>query len=605
MGSSDSQWKLADHPKLPKGKKVAVVVLDGWGEANPDQYNCIHVAETPTMDSLKKDAPEKWMLVKAHGTAVGLPTDDDMGNSEVGHNALGAGRIYAQGAKLVDLALASGKIYEEEGFSYIKECFDQGTLHLIGLLSDGGVHSRLDQVQLLLKGASEHGAKRIRVHILTDGRDVLDGSSVGFVETLENDLAELRAKGVDARIASGGGRMYVTMDRYENDWDVVKRGWDAQVLGEAPHKFQNAVEAVKKLRELPKMNDQYLPPFVIVDESGNPVGPILDGDAVVTFNFRADRMVMIAKALEYEDFDKFDRVRFPKIRYAGMLQYDGELKLPSHYLVSPPLIERTSGEYLVKNGVRTFACSETVKFGHVTFFWNGNRSGYFDASKEEYVEIPSDVGITFNVQPKMKAVEIAEKARDAILSGKFDQVRVNLPNGDMVGHTGDIEATVVACKAADEAVKIILDAVEQVGGIYVVTADHGNAEDMVKRNKSGQPAKDKNGNIQILTSHTLQPVPVAIGGPGLLPGVKFRTDVQTPGLANVAATVMNLHGFEAPSDYEPTLIEVKFCLDLERQKTKPSDLRDFVSLFLIVLTGSISYNFCASVTALILFFLSF
>uniref|UniRef100_A0A5B6Z4M2 phosphoglycerate mutase (2,3-diphosphoglycerate-independent) n=1 Tax=Davidia involucrata TaxID=16924 RepID=A0A5B6Z4M2_DAVIN len=556
MGSSEFSWKLADHPKLAKDKIVAVVILDGWGEASPNQYNCIHVADTPTMDSLKKGAPEKWRLVRAHGKAVGLPTEDDMGNSEVGHNALGAGRIYAQGAKLVDLALASGKIYEGEGFKYVKESFETGTLHLIGLLSDGGVHSRLDQLQLLLKGASENGAKRIRVHILTDGRDVLDGSSVGFVETLENDLSRLREKGVDAQIASGGGRMYVTMDRYENDWGVVKRGWDAQVLGEAPHHFSSAVEAVKKLREVPKTSDQYLPPFVIVDENGKAVGPIVDGDAVVTLNFRADRMVMIAKALEYENFDKFDRVRFPKIRYAGMLQYDGELKLPNHYLVSPPEIERTSGEYLVHNGVRTFACSETVKFGHVTFFWNGNRSGYFNPEMEEYVEIPSDSGITFNVQPKMKALEIAEKARDAILSRKFHQVRVNLPNSDMVGHTGDIEATVVACKAADEAVKMILDAIEQVGGIYVVTADHGNAEDMVKRSKKGEPILDKNGNVQILTSHTLEPVPIAIGGPGLAPGVRFCKDVPDGGLANVAATVMNLHGFEAPSDYEPTLIEV-------------------------------------------------
>ncbi|KAF4351970.1 hypothetical protein CsatB_003144 [Cannabis sativa] len=556
MGSSGFNFKLADHPKLPKDKIVAMVVLDGWGEAKPDEYNCIHVAETPTMDSLKKGAPERWRLVRAHGTAVGLPTEDDMGNSEVGHNALGAGRIFAQGAKLVDSALATGKIYEGDGFKYIKESFETNTLHLIGLLSDGGVHSRLDQVQLLLKGASENGAKRIRLHILTDGRDVLDGSSVGFVETIENDLAKLRENGVDAQIASGGGRMYVTMDRYENDWEVVKRGWDAQVLGEAPYKFTNALEAVKKLRQEPNTSDQYLPPFVIVDASGKPVGPIVDGDAVVTFNFRADRMVMIAKALEYEDFDKFDRVRVPKIRYAGMLQYDGELQLPSHYLVSPPEIDRTSGEYLTHNGVRTFACSETVKFGHVTFFWNGNRSGYFNPEMEEYVEIPSDSGITFNVKPLMKAVEIAEKARDAILSRKFQQVRVNLPNGDMVGHTGDIEATVVACKAADEAVKIILDAIEQVGGIYVVTADHGNAEDMVKRNKSGKPQLDKNGKIQILTSHTLEPVPIAIGGPGLAPGVRFRNDVPSGGLANVAATVMNLHGFEAPSDYEPTLIEV-------------------------------------------------
>ncbi|KAM0028077.1 putative phosphotransferase (phosphomutase) [Helianthus debilis subsp. tardiflorus] len=555
MGSTGFSWKLADHPKLPKGKLLAMIVLDGWGEASPDKFNCIHVAETPTMDSLKHGAPDKWRLVRAHGTAVGLPTEDDMGNSEVGHNALGAGRIFAQGAKLVDLALASGKIYEDEGFNYIKESFATNTLHLIGLMSDGGVHSRLDQLQLLLRGASEHGAKRIRVHVLTDGRDVLDGSSVGFAETLEAELSDLRSKGIDAQVASGGGRMYVTMDRYENDWEVVKRGWDAQVLGEAPHKFKNVVEAIKTLREAPGANDQYLPPFVIVDDSGKAVGPVVDGDAVVTFNFRADRMTMLAQALEYEKFDKFDRVRFPKIRYAGMLQYDGELKLPNHYLVSPPLIERTSGEYLVKNGVRTFACSETVKFGHVTFFWNGNRSGYFNSELEEYVEIPSDSGITFNVQPKMKALEIGEKARDAILSGKFDQVRVNIPNGDMVGHTGDVEATVVACKAADEAVKMILDAVEQVGGIYVVTADHGNAEDMVKRNKKGEPLL-KDGEVQILTSHTLQPVPIAIGGPGLAAGVKFRKDVPSGGLANVAATVMNLHGFVAPDDYETTLIEV-------------------------------------------------
>ncbi|CAN0904057.1 2,3-bisphosphoglycerate-independent phosphoglycerate mutase [Linum grandiflorum] len=557
MGSSgENAWKLADHPKLPKGKTIALIVLDGWGEAKPDQYNCIHVAETPTMDSFKTTAPEKWRLIKAHGTAVGLPSEDDMGNSEVGHNALGAGRIFAQGAKLVDAALATGKMFEGEGFKYIQQSFDKGTLHLIGLLSDGGVHSRLDQVQLLLKGASEHGAKRIRLHILTDGRDVIDGTSVGFVETLEKDLANLCEKGVDAQIASGGGRMYVTMDRYENDWSVVKRGWDAQVLGESPYKFKSAVEAVKKLRETPKANDQYLPPFVIVDDSGKAVGPIVDGDAVVTFNFRADRMTMLAKALEYADFDKFDRVRVPKINYAGMLQYDGELMLPSRYLVSPPEIERTSGEYLVHNGVSTFACSETVKFGHVTFFWNGNRSGYFNSEMEEYVEIPSDVGITFNVKPKMKAIEIAEKARDAILGGKFNQVRVNLPNGDMVGHTGDVEATVVSCKVADEAVKIMIDAIEQVGGIYVVTADHGNAEDMVKRDKSGKPALDKSGNVQILTSHTLQPVPIAIGGPGLAPGVRFRTDVPTGGLANVAATMINLHGLEAPADYETTLIEV-------------------------------------------------
>ncbi|CAH2038448.1 unnamed protein product [Thlaspi arvense] len=376
--ATPSAWKLDDHPKLPKGKTIALIVLDGWGESAPDEYNCIHNAPTPAMDSLKNGAPDTWTLIKAHGTAVGLPSEDDMGNSEVGHNALGAGRIYAQGAKLCDIALASGKIFDGEGFKYVSESFEKSTLHFVGLLSDGGVHSRLDQLLLLIKGSAERGSKRIRVHILTDG-------------------------------------------------------------------------------------------------------------------------------LAYADQTR---------------------------------------------------AHETVKFGHVTFFWNGNRSGYFNEKLEQYVEIPSDSGISFNAQPKMKALEIGEKARDAILSGKFDQVRVNIPNGDMVGHTGDIEATVVACEAADLAVKMIFDAIEQVKGIYVVTADHGNAEDMVKRDKSGKPALDKEGKLQILTSHTLKPVPIAIGGPGLSEGVRFRKDLETPGLANVAATVMNLHGFVAPSDYEPTLIEV-------------------------------------------------
>ncbi|CAK9219035.1 unnamed protein product [Sphagnum troendelagicum] len=554
----EEKWVLPAHDKLPKGKKLMLIILDGWGEQIADQFNAIAVATTPIMDHLKTTAPERWRLLKAHGPAVGLPTEDDMGNSEVGHNALGAGRIFKQGAALVDMALETGSIYEGEGFKYLKEAQPNGTLHLLGLLSDGGVHSRYNQLQALLKGCADQGFKKIRVHVLTDGRDVREGSSLDYVTTLEHDLEELRKRGVDARIASGGGRMAVTMDRYENDWGVVKRGWDAQVLGEAPHQFKSCLEALKTLKENdPKLNDQYYPPFVIVDDEGKPVGPIVDGDALITFNFRADRMVMAAKAFEFEDFDKFDRVRVPKIKYAGMLEYDAEIKLPKHYLVAPPHIGETSGEYLVHNGVRTFACSETVKFGHVTFVWNGNRSGQFSETLEEYVEIPSDQGISFNVKPEMKAIAIAEKACEALHSGKWDQVRVNLPNGDMVGHTGDLDATIVGCTVVDKAIQLMLEATEKVGGIFLITADHGNAEDMVKRNsKTGEPMKDKKGNYQILTAHTCAPVPIAIGGPGLLKGAQFRTDLPTAGLANVAATFINLLGFEAPKDYEPSLIEV-------------------------------------------------
>jgi 2,3-bisphosphoglycerate-independent phosphoglycerate mutase len=226
------------------------------------------------------------------------------------------------------------------------------------------------------------------------------------------------------------------------------------VLGEVPHKFESALEALTKLKEAnPKVNDQFYPPFVIVDKEGTPVGPIHDNDCVININFRADRVIQISKAFEYENFSAFDRVRWPKVRYLGMMQYDGDLKLPSHYLIPPPLIENTSGQYLCANGIRTFACSETQKFGHVTFFWNGNRSGKVDDTLETYHEVPSD-NIQFNKKPHMKAAEIAKAAQQALLSGEFDYVRVNFANGDMVGHTGDLEATKLACESVDQGVKV-------------------------------------------------------------------------------------------------------------------------------------------------------
>ena len=330
-----------------------------------DKFNAVYMANTPCSDALRS-VPGRWRTIRAHGTAVGLPSDADMGNSEVGHNALGAGQIIDQGASLVDKALESGSMFTGDGWGYVSQAFPEGTLHLIGLLSDGGVHSRTDQLFGLIRGAVERGTKKIRVHVLTDGRDVADGSSVKFVQELEGVLKEVDAKGCDAKIASGGGRMYVTMDRYEADWNIVKRGWDAHVLGEAPHKFKDAETAIKTLRndagEKP-VSDQWLEPFVIVDDSGAPVGTIEDGDAVVIFNFRADRVIELSKALEYENFTSFDRVRWPKVKFAGMMQYDGDLKLPTNFLVPPPAISGVSGEFLAKNGSKTFVCSETQKFG--------------------------------------------------------------------------------------------------------------------------------------------------------------------------------------------------------------------------------------------------
>lgn len=555
---TQGEFELKPHPVIPRGKPFVLMILDGWGENREDEFNGIHMSNCPHIKALKDKRGDRWRTIKAHGKAVGLPSDGDMGNSEVGHNAMGAGKVISQGAVLVDKAIETGAMFSSPGFNYIKEAWETGgTLHMIGLLSDGGVHSRYDQVIATIHGAWERGAKRIRVHVLTDGRDVPDGSSITFVGDLERDLELLRSQGCDAKIASGGGRMRVTMDRYEADWNIVERGWRAHVLGDAPFKFPSALEALKQIKASdPSVNDQYYPPWVVVDAAGAPVGTIEDGDAVVCWNYRADRVIQISKAFEYERMDAFDRVRVPKVRFAGMMQYDGDLKLPANFLVTPPLIEKTSGQYLVKNGVRTFACSETQKFGHVTFFWNGNRSGKLDDSLETYFEVPSD-NCPFNEAPEMKAKEIAAACAAAIRSGKYDYVRLNLANGDMVGHTGVFPAVLAACEAVDQGVKEILEAVEEVGGIFCLTADHGNCDDMVQRNsKTGQPLLGPEGKPEPLTSHTLSPVPIAIGGPGLPSNIRFRTDMPNAGLANVTATYMNLLGFQAPEGYEPSLVEV-------------------------------------------------
>ncbi|KAK9842452.1 hypothetical protein WJX81_000771 [Elliptochloris bilobata] len=546
---------LAPHASLPKSEApVLVCILDGWGEnVVKDEYNAINVADTPTTDALK-DVPGRWRTVRAHGTAVGLPSDADMGNSEVGHNALGSGQVIDQGARLVDIALEDGSAFKLDGWKYISESFTEHTVHFIGLLSDGGVHSRIDQLLGFVRGAARDGAKRIRVHMLTDGRDVPDGSSVKYTEELEKDLAAV--EGCDAKIASGGGRMYVTMDRYEADWSIVERGWHAHVLGEAPHTFTSALEAVKTLREGggKPVSDQWLPPFVIIDDAGKPVGTIEDGDAVAIFNFRSDRVIEISKAFEYEDFSAFDRKRFPKTRFVGMMQYDGDLKLPARFLVPPPAIHGVSGKLLADAGVTTFACSETQKFGHVTFFWNGNVSGYFNEELETYVEIPSDK-VPFNEAPDMKAREITEAGKEALRSGKFQMVRVNYANPDMVGHTGDLKATTRACALVDSCVKELLATIDSLGGRWLVTADHGNADDMVQRaKKTNEPLKNEKGELQLLTSHTLAPVPVAIGGAGLPADIKFREDLPNAGLANITGTYLNLLGFATPAHMEPSLI---------------------------------------------------
>lgn len=518
--------------------------------------NAVAAAYTPHLAQLMQQSLSRSLL--AHGPSVGLPSEDDMGNSEVGHNALGAGRIFAQGAKLVNAAIESGRLFEGKGWAVVarrKELQDgRNSLHFCGLLSDGNVHSHIDHLFALVRAAKKDGVRKVRLHVLLDGRDVGPDTAEIYATKLNQFLASINDNQFDCRVASGGGRMFVTMDRYDSDWSIVERGYNAHVLGEA-RSFASLDEALKTFRSEGLKSDQNLPPFVVA-ANGAPVGPVLDSDSFVYFNFRGDRAIQISRALTETGFSSFKRKRFPKIVYAGMMQYDGDLKIPETYLVDPPQIDLTMGELLSATGVKQFACSETQKFGHVTYFWNGNRSGKFNESLENYIEIPSDLG-SFSDRPWMKSAEIADTTVAEMRKGSFRVGRINFANGDMVGHTGDFAATLVSVSAVDIALGRILTAAKETNTVVVVTADHGNADEMFEIDKkSGKVTCDEHGMPRAKTSHTLAPVPFAIFNAGILPcEVRLKNDLAKAGLANVAATVLQLAGFEVPGGYEPSLVE--------------------------------------------------
>lgn len=541
----------------PTPGPVLVVVMDGVGIGRGDEADAVHLARTPTLDRLRATCPH--VQLKAHGTAVGLPSDKDMGNSEVGHNALGAGRVFDQGAKLVNAALQSGRLFAGGVWrDILARCGAGGALHFIGLLSDGNVHSHIDQLEGLLRAAREGGARRIFVHPLLDGRDVPETSALTYLDRLERVLGELSGDSAAVcRVASGGGRMLVTMDRYEADWSVVERGWNAHVHGQG-RPFRSARDAIETYRaEQPGMIDQFLPEFVVVDEAGAPVGPIGDGDSVVFFNFRGDRAIEISRAFEEEGFSAFDRGRRPDVLYAGMMQYDGDLRIPKRFLVEPPAIEHTSGELLAAAGVTQFACAETQKFGHVTYFWNGNRSGHFSEALETYVEVPSD-RVPFEQRPWMKAAEVTDETVRALQSGDFRFLRINYANGDMVGHTGRLDAAMLAVEAVDLSLGRLLAEVERQGGVALVTADHGNADDMAERDKkTGQVLRNEGGAMRPRTAHSLNPVPLYLADFASRPSPLSFRDLQGAGLANVAATFLELLGFAPPEEYQPSLLSAR------------------------------------------------
>lgn len=534
---------------------VVTVVMDGMGERTDGVGNAVSRALTPTLDRLSKESPR--VLLRAHGRAVGMPSDDDMGNSEVGHNALGSGQVYAQGAALVSDAIASGRLFEGAAWQEVvaNAAREGATLHLIGLLSDGNVHSHISHARALVEAACNAGVRRVRLHVLLDGRDVPETSALDYLLPFEAFLSALREGGADARIASGGGRMRITMDRYEADWDMVARGWSVHVHGEAA-RFPSAEAAVKSFRAAqPGIIDQDLPAFVVADAAG-PVGCIRDGDSVVLFNFRGDRAIEITRAFEDESLDAFDRGQRPRVVFAGMLQYDGDLKLPARFLVSPPAIRNTMGEFLARAGVPQLAISETQKFGHVTYFWNGNRSSPFDPALERWIEIPSD-RVPFEQRPWMKAAEITDALIAELQTGRYRSARVNYANGDMVGHTGNYAAAVMAVEAVDLALSRLLPVIDALGGVALITADHGNAEEMFELDpKTGAALHTPEGRVRAKTSHTLNPVPLYLHDRVSGGRLGLRQDPGC-GLANVAATTLQLLGFEPPAMWCPSLLELR------------------------------------------------
>ena len=533
---------------------VVTIVMDGIGIAPDGPGNAVKNAYTPTLDMLMANYP--WTKLRAHGTAVGLMSDDDMGNSEVGHNALGSGQVFAQGAKLVSESIETGRMFDGETWkALVANCTaNASTLHFIGLFSDGNVHSHINHLKAMVAKAKTEGVKNVRIHILLDGRDVGETSALEYVEPFEAFLAELNDATFNAKIASGGGRMNITMDRYEANWKMVEDGWHTHVLGEG-RQFASAEEAIETYRAETGVIDQDLPAFVIA-EDGKPVGTIEDGDSVVFYNFRGDRAIEISKTFEAgADFDKFDRVRVPNVIYAGMLEYDGDLHIPSRYLVAPPAITNTMGEYLAGTGITQYAVSETQKYGHVTYFWNGNKSGKFDEATETYSEIPSDV-VPFEQRPWMQCAYIADQLIEAIESGKYRVIRANFPNGDMVGHTGNYAATVISVEALDVQLARILKAIDAAGGVAIITADHGNADEMYETDKKGNAKKNADGSYKAKTSHTLNPVPCIIYDNNYKDAYTIK-DGTNFGLANVAATAVNLLGYEAPEMWCESLIEIK------------------------------------------------
>ena len=525
--------------KLSYDGPIVLAILDGVGLASDGPGNAVSRARTLWLGSAARDYPSVALM--ASGEVVGL-LPGQMGNSEVGHNTMGSGQIIKQGIAHIEEAFDRGVVFESEAWrGALSQVLDDDnrTLHFAGIFSDGGVHSHIGHLEQMVAQAYMSGVRRMRVHAIFDGRDVPPQSEPKFIRRFEEFVARL--EGADIKIASGGGRMVCVSDRYENDWKMVERGWKMMVDGEAEHHFRSAEEAIKSLREMdPDVQDQNLPPFVIVNEQEEPVGQIRKNDAMIYFDFRADRAIEIAQAFTYVDFPYFDRGDYhpDDIYFVGMTEYNSDTHVPEHRLVEPVKANKTLSKFLDEHGVSQLACSETVKFGHVTYYFNGN--SYDKGDNEEFIQIDSYTE-SFEERPWMRAAEIADAAIENMPKYKF--VRLNFPGGDMVGHTANIEATLVAMEAIDLSLARIAKKVDELGGCLIVVADHGNAEELI----------DAEGNPK--TSHTTNEVPFIIYDNTENRAHYVLNDVPGAGLANLAATISTLLGLsDYPEDWSEPLI---------------------------------------------------
>ncbi len=498
-------------------KPLVLMILDGWGIRAENKDNGINLASKPRFDHLWNSSPHTQLL--AHGPAVGLPVGI-MGNSEVGHMNIGAGRIVFTGLSQIYQAIDNGTFFTNEALIKAVDAGQNTSLHLMGLLSDGAVHSHQDHLYALLKLAHQRGVKNVFVHAFMDGRDTPPQDGLKYIDQLEE---QMRVIGV-GKIASVSGRFYA-MDR-DNRWDRVEKAFKAMMGNQMPQAL-SARAAVEESYKLGK-GDEFVEPRVIV-HNGQPVGPVKEQDSIIFFNFRADRAREITRAFTDTAFTEFKRVPHVKLSaFTCMAPFDETFHLPVAFL--PSLPNQTLGDVISEAGLHQLHIAETEKYAHVTFFFNGGREKSLEGEDRILIPSPREVA-TYDLKPEMSATKVADGVIESLQNKKHDVIIVNFANPDMVGHTAKEGPIVDAIQVVDACIGRVADAVKQAGGTLVITADHGNAEQMIDEN--GQPH----------TAHTLNPVPLIVVSPNTSIHLK-----EGGRLCDIAPTVLNLMNLPVPDE---------------------------------------------------------